>query len=551
MKSRLLIPIIGASVFALSLAPAQAQTQSWRSLRQNFPTSGPLSWGGQTQNVRSVRVELDEDGDARLKFDVQDRDWNWGWREGDWINWNQNLELDGVWLRDERGVTIDLRRGLGGQTIIGTAHIALEDGGFRPRLSDMTISGRVVRRPWDTIGLNGRFDFDGWNGGWGNTNRISELATIKRGSGQFSDGTYGYGLTRANVDLKRDGTATISLNGDREWTFEGRWRQVSADRIVLRLDTFAARDDQRTNNVRRDEPDSLGSGEIRLDGTRFVSLRLSGRRSDRDFTVYFEPQVLTNDGGWNGGNGGWDGNDGWNRGRGGIGGRGWFGDLDRGGRNNPKGGNGQGPKPTGQRPIPLPGQKDWIGSIPKGALPAPPAEPTSKPRKDEQPAPPTEERPRRPRPDRDRPQLPGATPVQTPDPAPPTPERPRDDPNRPSPPQTVPNPDPAPRPRQERPRDRDQEPRQDRPRDRDQEPRQDRPRDHDEEPRQERPRRSEPVKEEPKSQPAPPPAPDRQKSPDPAPAKEKEKERSDDKKDNDKGEERERQGRRPRGGKPR
>ena len=229
-----LIPVLGACFVALSLSPIAARAQDFHSMRQSFATTGTLSWADQSQDVGRVRVELDEDGAARLKFDNEARDWNWGWREGDWKNWDNNLELDGLWVRDERGISVDLRRGFGGQNIVGAARLTMEDG---TRPSALSLSGRIVRHPWDTLDLTGRFTFGAWNGSGGGganngngggANRLDELSTIKRGTGQFSDGDQTSDLSHAKVELSRDGTAKVVLSGDQDFSFEGRWRQTSA-----------------------------------------------------------------------------------------------------------------------------------------------------------------------------------------------------------------------------------------------------------------------------------------------------------------------------------
>ena len=303
------VSLLGACFLALSLSPRGARAQDFHSMRQSFATTGTLSWADQSQNIGRVRVELDEDGAARLKFDNEARPWNWGWREGDWKDWNNNLELDGLWVRDERGVSVDLRRGFGGQNIVGAARITMEDGTSHP--SALSLSGRIVRHPWDTLDLTGKFTFGAWNGGGnvggggniGGANRLDELSTIKRGTGQFSDGDQTSDLSRANVELSRDGTAKISLTGDRDYSFEGRWRQTSATRIELRLDTFAAQNGPQFDAPRAQrDADSLGGGEIRLNGTRITSIRLSGTRGDRDFDAQFAPQTGNGNGGgnWNG-----------------------------------------------------------------------------------------------------------------------------------------------------------------------------------------------------------------------------------------------------------
>ena len=297
-----LVPVLGVCCLAISLSPIAARAKDFHSMRLSFKTTGKLSWAGQSQSVGRVRVELDEDGDARLKFDNEERDWNWGWRESDWKNWDQNLELDGLWVRDERGVSIDLRRGFGGQNIVGTAHITTDDN-RDSRPSGLSLSGRIVRRPWDTVDLNGQFTFGAWNGS-ANTrdNRLDELSAIKRGSGQFSDDGQTSDLSKANVELSRDGTAKVTLSGEREYSFEGRWRQTSATRIELRLDTFASQNGPQFDAPRAQrDADSLGGGEIRLNGTKITSLRLSGTRGNRDFEAKFQPQ--TGGGNWNGNNG--------------------------------------------------------------------------------------------------------------------------------------------------------------------------------------------------------------------------------------------------------
>ena len=379
--SHFLVPLSGALCLALSLAPGAARAQDFRSMRQSFQTSGTLSWAGQSQNVRRVRIELEEDGAARLKFDDQERGWNWGWRDGDWKDWSQNLELSGIWVREGRGISVDLRRGFNGQNIIGTARIALDDGFGRPRPSEIAITGRIVRHPWDTLDLSGRFTFGAWNGGTGgNTgNRLDELSTIKRGTGQFTDNGIAQDISRANVELSRDGTAKVTLSGEREYGFEGRWRQTSAGRIELRLDTFSSQSARQPYDAPRGQADadSLGGGEIRLDGTKITSIRLSGTRSNRDFDARFEPQTDT----WNGNNGGgnWNGNNGNGGGWNGGGNGGWNGNNGNGGWNRPA-----------PNPQPETGWNGWGGAANganKGTLPAP--EPQERPR-------PRVEKPRRP-----------------------------------------------------------------------------------------------------------------------------------------------------------
>lgn len=402
-------------------------------MRQSFPASGTLAWGGQSQDVQRVRVELDEDGDAHLKFDGQARDGNWGWRDGDWRNWSANQEIDGVWLRDVRGIVVDLRTGIGGQTVVGSARITLEDEFGRPCPRELTLSGRVVRRPWDTLDLSGRLVFDSWGGntGGGNmgrpifNNRLDEFSTIRRGDGYFSDGSLRNNIARADVQLSRDGTAKIVLSGDRDTILGGRWRQTSASRIELRIDAISSQADRRIFDVPRPGAgaDFLGGGEIRLDGNRMVALRLSGSRDNHDFEIQFEPQIDNGNGGWTGagwnggngggvwngnaggnGNGGWNGNDGgnwggeWtgdngngnrnggNRNGGGNWGGGWNGNAGNGNGNhggdhenggwNGNGGGNAGNKPH-PKPIPEVGPDAWRGwnggpiNGQKGSLPAP------------------------------------------------------------------------------------------------------------------------------------------------------------------------------------
>ncbi|RYX86146.1 hypothetical protein EON83_02690 [bacterium] len=321
--SRFLLPIAGVVCLA-TVCSAPVRAQELRSMRQSFQTSGQVSWGDQKQSVQRVRIELDENGDARLKFDGQTRDTNWGWREGDWQNWNANQEVDGVWVSDQDGVTIGLRKGFGNQTLVGIAHISLQGTVAAPRPVEITLDGVVTRSPWETKTITGRLLFDGadpngnQNGGIVpnpvQNNRLTEYTTVKSGTGEFTDNGQAIQLSSANVQLNRDGTAKIVLAGPRNYIFGGQWRQTEANRLELRLDSFATQADRRVFDVPRPDPNAepLGGGEIRLDGTRMLLLRLGGQQGTREFDAYFEPEGANGagwdntDDGWNGGiDGGW------------------------------------------------------------------------------------------------------------------------------------------------------------------------------------------------------------------------------------------------------
>lgn len=302
-KTLLFSPLV---LLGVTFFPNQAQAREFSQWHQTLDISGQLKLPSGERRARQLRVELDTDGRAFVRFDTErdgknrdndDRnDWNQNSNRQNWSN--GQTAFSGVWYGANDRLTVDLREGLGRQTVFGRVTFYLKNtNSNRPEARTITLDGGLIRRPYDTTDFSGRFavEDDDW------TNRpqtISELSSTKSGSGTLVLGADRQKLRRARVELGRDGRAQIQLEGDRTYSYEGRWRQTQAREIAVKLDGSAAGIFGAPGQNRRRDDESLGSGEITLSGASFQKLNLQGRLGDRDFKASFEVgQTQSNDDG--------------------------------------------------------------------------------------------------------------------------------------------------------------------------------------------------------------------------------------------------------------
>jgi hypothetical protein len=286
--NKFLLPTLAIVAF---VAPA-SQAQNLSRFDRSFDVNGVLQTPEGRREVRTIAVDLNANGTATLRLSSRGNSF--------WNNIGSDLTFSGRWSGNRRQVTINLDRS-SGRNILGTAVLRFDTdfdndrndrpGGWgnrnnerrRPRLEQISISGRLENTRNNNQTFNGVFDIsdrqgDDYRGG------INDLFVSKRGSGTVrinNDRTEN--IRSAKVDLSRDGDAKITLEGSQTWVFEGSWRQVSRDRISIRLDGSTT-----TNSTRRfPDDDGIGNGEIVLDGSSFESLKLSGRRGSQGFDVAF------------------------------------------------------------------------------------------------------------------------------------------------------------------------------------------------------------------------------------------------------------------------
>ena len=303
------LALLGATLF-----PEIAQAREFSQWHQTLDVSGQLRLPSGERQVRQLRVELDTDGRAFVRFDAErnDRDRNdrdndnWNFQSPNRQSWsNGQTAFSGVWYGNDDRVTVDLREGLGRQIVFGKLLFVLKPNwnGNRPEVRSIVLDGSLLRRPWDTPDFSGRFSLDennsddgnwndgNWNGGGNWTNRpqaITELSSVKSGSGTLVLDGKRQNLRRARVELSRDGRAQLQLEGDQTYSYEGRWRQTQAREIALKLDGSAAGVFGAPGQNRRRDDESLGRGEITISGASFQKLNLQGRLGDRDFKASFE-----------------------------------------------------------------------------------------------------------------------------------------------------------------------------------------------------------------------------------------------------------------------
>jgi hypothetical protein len=288
--NKFLLPTLAIVAF---VAPS-SQAQNISRLDRSFDVNGVLQTPEGRRDIRTISVDLNANGTATLRLSGRGNNF--------WNNISSDLTFSGRWSGNKRQVTIDLDRA-SGRNIFGTATLRFDSdfdnsrndrpgswGGAlrrndrkRPLLEQISISGRLENNRGNSQTYKGVFDIqdnqgDDYRGG------INDLFANKQGSGTVRiNGGRAENIRSAKVDLARDGDAKITVQGNQTWTFEGSWRQISRDRIALRLDGTSTSKSTR----RSPDDDGLGNGEIILEGSSFESLNLAGRRGNQGFEVDF------------------------------------------------------------------------------------------------------------------------------------------------------------------------------------------------------------------------------------------------------------------------
>jgi hypothetical protein len=207
----------------LAIGPLSAAQAQWsKGYRATVGGSGKVRRDGDKDfDIRQVRIDLGQRGEVSVV-----------------ISGNQaSISLSGRWSdgdKDRPKVRFNRSDGRSAN-IDGTLEFSTKDG----RLERIKVSGKA-----GSVNVNVDFQGDpdrtgGNNGGGGNNGNDS----IDRVNGRFS-GTGGvnigsdrWQITAVRVDLQRGGAAkiTLSLNGRRDETLEGRWTG-SGNIIGLSLD---------------------------------------------------------------------------------------------------------------------------------------------------------------------------------------------------------------------------------------------------------------------------------------------------------------------------
>jgi hypothetical protein len=249
-----------------------------REISTTYGGSGRLVLsGGRDLRFRRMSVELERDGDARLRFTGDGGDM---------------LTLTGRWSGGRSSgdiLDLDVRDGFGRDGASGRGRIYLGRRGFR--LFGRRTGNEAVERVEITGSTRGRrfsVDFDTRGGGGeygggyeGDLPGSRDIDVTSRGRGRLTiDGDRDQNLDRARVVLRRDGEAEVQFTGDGRHTFRGRWSETTGDDILLRV----------TGDFGRDRVSATGTVNLRRRGGSggFDRVELRGTGGRPRFTIRFD-----------------------------------------------------------------------------------------------------------------------------------------------------------------------------------------------------------------------------------------------------------------------
>lgn len=179
--------------------------------------SGSFRQGTTRRDLDRATVNLKRNGEAEIKVMAAERTYT----------------LVGTWTeRGSAGWNVEITSGLGSGQTRGSGRIdRARNGGF----DSITLTGRDGRED--------RFEIDFKVGSGGTTpppvgtaNWIPFEGT-DRGEGTIRlNGEVNDTLESATVTIRRDGTFSVRMLGDRSWTFSGTYRRLNANQADLKVD---------------------------------------------------------------------------------------------------------------------------------------------------------------------------------------------------------------------------------------------------------------------------------------------------------------------------
>lgn len=261
----------------VGLSPAPAQANDLKVARANLFGSGTYTYNGNSRVLDNAFISLDTD--KRFRYTFSARGGNITVFTGKWRNLSGNA------------VSLDVDRGPGGRRSEGSGTLSFltRNGRLEPGL--LRLSGRVRNGRTFSAGFNtnrvtsyvARWEDGGTGGGsGGGSGGWSELFTSRSGSGNIEVRGWGNDSRIRNVSVKlsRDGRAVLDFQGERNWSFEGRWRRISNDRVSLSITSGSS--------FVRNSSRWSGNGEIRLRNNQIDSISADGRLGVDPFRIRFD-----------------------------------------------------------------------------------------------------------------------------------------------------------------------------------------------------------------------------------------------------------------------
>lgn len=231
--------ILTLSLTAIAFGIAAATPQDLSSVRG----TGQLVVNGRTQDIRQIRVNLQNNGRAEII-----------------VTANRTEILTGSWYDRRNGeYDIEISSGFGSTDTTGNGRLTMAND--RRTITSIDLAGRS---------RNGRWSLD-FNSERGNQGGIRpgqpfELIGTERG-----DGTLNYqgrhDIRQASLRLERNGNFSIEVFGNRRQNIEGTWRADNRGRITLTINEAFTRRNARGTGTVTLTPDRRRFTEMRLNGT--------------------------------------------------------------------------------------------------------------------------------------------------------------------------------------------------------------------------------------------------------------------------------------------